>query len=204
MSSPPGGRDGVCLLHVCYTGPAAQAETALAPVHKLGTPLQGTIAAADYVAVQKSADRADPRNEGEYLKSGFIDGVAPTLVRSIMDGFQPDPGRSTTVFFQHAGGAIGRIAADATAFPHRRATHNMFSAVSWPLTGDPTGHIAYLKRYWATLEPFTDGYYTNEVGDEAQRYVDENYQGNLARLRAVKRKYDPANLFRLNANVKPA
>ena len=98
----------------------------------------------------------------------------------------------------------GRIAADATAFPYRRATHNMFSAVSWPLTGDPTGHVAYLKRYWATLEPSTDGYYTNEVGDEAQRYVDENYQGNLARLRAVKRKYDPANLFRLNANVKPA
>ena len=204
MFSPAGGRDGACLLSVCYTGPAEQAETALGPVRKLGTPLKGALASADYVAVQRSADRTDPRNEGEYLKSGFIDGVAPTLVRTIMDGFIADPGRSTTVFFQHSGGAIGRIAADATAFPHRRSTHNMFVAVRWPVAGDSSGHVAYLRKYWATLEPFTDGYYTNEVGDEAQRYVDENYQGNLARLQAVKRKYDPGNLFQLNANVKPA
>ena len=204
MNAPPGGKDGVCLLSVCYTGPAAQAEAALAPVRKLGTPLAGKLASADYVAVQRSADRTDPRNEGEYLKSGFIDGVDPALVSTIMDGFEPNPGRETTVFFQHSGGAIGRVASDATAFPHRRSTHNMFAAISWPLTADPTGHIAYLKKYWATLERFTDGYYTNEVGDEAQRYVDENYQGNLARLQAVKRKYDPGNLFRLNANVKPA
>jgi len=203
MNVPPGGKDGVCLLHVCYTGPAAQAEAALAPVRKLGTPLAGKLESADYVAVQRSSDRTDPRNEGEYLKSGFIDGVDPALVSTIMDGFEPNPGRETTVFFQHSGGAIGRVASDATAFPHRRSTHNMFAAISWPLTADPTGHIAYLKKYWATLERFTDGYYTNEVGDEAQRYVDENYQGNLARLQAVKRKYDPGNLFRLNANVKP-
>ena len=204
MSAPPGGKDGVFLLHVCYTGPAAQAESVLAPVRKLGTPVAGKIESVDYVAVQRSWDRTDPRNEGEYLKSGFIDGVAPTLTRTIMDGFEPHPARGTSVFFQHSGGAIGRIAPDATAFPHRRSTHNMFSAVRWPIGGDSNEHVAYLKNYWATLSRFTDGYYTNEVGDEAQRYVDENYQGNLARLQAVKRKYDPGNLFRLNANVRPA
>jgi len=61
-----------------------------------------------------------------------------------------------------------------------------------------------VKDYWSKLEPFTDGYYTNETGDEGQRKIDDNYQGNLPRLRAIKKKYDPANLFRLNANVLPA
>jgi FAD/FMN-containing dehydrogenase len=204
MSTPAGGKDGVFLVHVCYTGPAAEAESVLAPVRKLGTPLSGEIAAVDYVALQRSWDRTDPRNNGEYLKSGFIDGVDARLVPAIMDGYEPHPARGTSVFFQHSGGAIGRIAPDATAFPHRRSTHNMFAAVAWPLAGDPTPHVAYIKKYWATLEPFTDGYYTNEVGEEAQRFVDANYQGNLARLQAVKSKYDPSNLFRLNANVTPA
>ena len=204
MSTPPGGKDGVFIIHCCYSGPAAQADSVLAPVRKLGAPLAGTLAPVDYVALQRSSDRTDPRSEGEYLKSGFINGVDASLVPAIMDRYEPDPGRGTTVFFQHSGGAIGRVAPDATAFPHRRSTHNMFAAVSWPLDADATRHVGYIKEYWSTLERFTDGYYTNEIGDEAQRYVDANYQGNLARLQAVKSKYDPGNLFRLNANVKPA
>jgi FAD/FMN-containing dehydrogenase len=80
----------------------------------------------------------------------------------------------------------------------------MFATVSWPLTDDSTSHVQYVKQYWSTLERYTDGYYVNEVADDAgQRVVDENYQGNLPRLRRVKNRYDPKNLFRLNANVKP-
>ena len=75
-------------------------------------------------------------------------------------------------------------------------------ALSVTIDGAP--HVGYVKNYWNNLEPFTGGYYTNEVADEAQRYVDANYQGNLARLQALKKQYDPTNLFRLNANVKPA
>ena len=204
MEAPPGGKDGGILIHVCYTGPSAQAESVLAPVRKLGTPLVGKIEAVDYVAVQRSWDRTDPRNDGEYLKSGFINGFDPRLAGTIMDDFEPHPERGTSVFFQQSGGAIGNIAPDATAFPHRRSSHNMFATVSWPLASDPTSHVAYVKQYWSKLERFTDGYYTNEVGEEAQTLVDANYQGNLSRLQTLKNKYDPSNLFRLNANVKPA
>jgi len=76
--------------------------------------------------------------------------------------------------------------------------------VSWPLGRDATPHVRYVKNFWSKLETFTDGYYTNEVADEPQRFVDENYQGNFARLQSVKNKYDPRNLFRLNANIKPS
>ena len=204
MAAPMGGKPGVFIIHVCYSGPAGDAERMLAPVRKLGTPLEDGIKSQDYVAIQRADDRTDPRNQGTYLTSGFIDGYTADLVKAIADGFRPDPARSTALFFQHSGGAIGRVAPDATAFPHRRSTHNMLAAVVWNLDSDRKPHVDWLKGYWSTLEKFTDGWYTNESGDESQKVRDDNYQGNLPRLRAIKKKYDPANLFRLNANVQPA
>ena len=126
------------------------------------------------------------------------------MIDTIIDGFQAHPDRGTSLFFQLGGGAIGRVPADATAFPHRHAAYNMLTSVSWPLAADRTPHTDYQRKFWATLQPYTSGYYTNETGDEAQGVVDENYQSNIGRMRAVKRQYDPGNLFRLNANVTPA
>jgi hypothetical protein len=99
--------------------------------------------------------------------------------------------------------AISRIAADATAFPHRDIHATFLLDCDWQANVDPTAHIAWLRKYWATLEPHTDGFYTNDVVDETQKQIDDNYLGNYPRLVALKNKYDPTNLFRLNANVKP-
>jgi hypothetical protein len=204
MDSPMGGEPGTITIHTTYSGPASEAERVLAPLRKLGKPIADTIRAQDYVAIQRSWDHTDPRNEGEYLKSGFIVGYSPRLLDAVLDGFQPDPARGTFFFHQHAGGAIGRIAPDATSFPHRRPTLEIFAAVSWDLATDGKRHVDYVRNYWSSLLPFTDGYYTNEVADEHQPKIDENYRGNIGRLRQIKRQYDPQNLFRLNANIRPA
>lgn len=79
----------------------------------------------------------------------------------------------------------------------------MFAVVTWDIERDGAPHVKYVKDYWSKLQPHTDGYYTNEVANEPQKQVDENYQGNIGRLVEIKNKYDPGNLFRLNANVKP-
>ncbi len=204
MDSPMGDKPGTFAIQTTYSGPAADAERVLAPLRKLGKPIEDTIKAQDYVAIQRSWDQTDPRNNGEYLKSGFVVGYPAGLVDAVMDGFQPDPVRGTSFFTQHAGGAIGRVASDATAFPHRRSTIEIFAMVSWELAKDGKRHTDYIKDYWSKLLPFTDGYYTNEVADEHQPKIDENYRGNIGRLRQLKRQYDPQNLFRLNANILPA
>lgn len=205
MSAPPGGKDPTVTIHTCISGPAtADADRLLAPLRKLGTPIEDTIRAQDYVAIQRSWDTTDPRNEGEYFKSGLLVGYPAGLVDAALDNFRPDPGRGIYFFHQHAGGAIGRVAADATAFPHRRATVEMFALVTWDLATDGKPHVAYIKDYWSKLLPFTDGYYTNEVADDRPPMLDENYRGNIGRLRELKRRYDPMNLFRLNANILPA
>ena len=205
LSKPPGERPGVVGFDVCYSGAARDAERVLAPLRKLGTPLSDTVTAKDYVAVQKSGDVTDPRARATYLKSGFIPSVPQGLIDAIVEGFRGDPARGTSVFFQTGGGAIARVPANATAFSQRDIHSNMLVSSSWPMGQDGTAHIAYIREYWKTLEPFTSGFYVNDLDPEASRStVSANYRANHQRLVAVKNKYDPKNLFRMNANVVPS
>ncbi len=199
----PASGDASAMLNVCYSGSPGRADVVLAPFDRLGKPLANDVGPVDYVALQQSFDDSDPRNEGEYLKSGFVNELPPELVDNVVAGFEPDPGRTLMVFFQHSGGAIGRVPVDATAFAHRRSLANMIPMLAWSLDTDGAPHIEYLRSYWNTLEQFTDGWYTNEASDETQRVLNANYQGNYPRLLALKNKYDPGNLFRLNANIRP-
>jgi len=190
--------------HVCYSGPEKDAEKVLAPIRKLGEPAFTNLGPIDYVAIQRSWDYADFRNIGEYLKSGFVNEYPDSMLDAAISGFEPDPGRNTMLYFQQSGGAIGRVPADATAFPHRKALAAMMVLASWPLDTDGTPHMDYVRNYWSEIEPRTDGFYTVDVANQAQEYVNRNFQGNFPRLLKVKKKYDPENLFRLNANIAPA
>jgi len=203
VSSDIGKEDGIAILHACYSGPESEAAKVLAPIYKAGTPVNDGIKSIDYVALQSSWDNTDPRNTGSYLKSGFVNNIPDTLVSTITQNFKAYNERGTTMFFQHSGGAIGRVPAGATAFAHRKSVANMFAVVEWPLAESRDSHVRYIKEYWKDFEPFIDGWYTNEIADHADKSVNKNYQGNFARLLKVKNKYDPTNLFRLNANVKP-
>lgn len=206
MMVPPGGAPGVVSLEACYCGPPANAERALAPVRKLGTPDNDTIKTMDYVQVQRVNDQGDSRAVGSYLKGGFISQMPGELVSALVDGFQGDPGRMTVLFFQHCGGASGRVADGATAFSQRYALANMMTVAGWRFgVDDPAPHIEATRRYWSTLEKFTRGFYVNDIAREATvQDINANYRGNYQRLVALKKKYDATNLFRLNANVQPA
>ena len=157
----------------------------------------------DYVALQRSGDLDEKRAIGSYTKTGFVKKITPQLIDAMITGLEPHPDRATTVGFQHCGGAISRVAPDATAFPHRGIHATSLLTADWLATSDPAPHVEWLRQYWDSIEPHTAGFYTNDVVDETQKQVDENYLGNYPRLVALKNKYDPTNLFRLNANVKP-
>jgi FAD/FMN-containing dehydrogenase len=205
LQAAPGGAPGA-VLSVCYCGPHQNAERALAPIRKLGAPDSDTIQAVDYVRMQRSGDSTDARAMGSYLKGGFISQLQSELLSALVDGFEGHPGRMTMVYFQHCAGATGRIAAEATAFAHRYALANMMAMSGWRHgVDDPADHIQATRRYWATLEPFTRGFYINDMAREATASdINANYRGNFEKLVAIKTKYDPTNLFRLNANVQPS
>jgi FAD/FMN-containing dehydrogenase len=203
---PPGGGPGYVDVEVCYSGPHKEAERALAPLRKLGTPEKDTIKVNDYVEAQRWNDTGDSRSFASYLKGGFITRLPDKLVSAMVDGFQGDPGRFTLLFFQHCGGATSRQPENATAFSQRDAIANMMTVAGWRKDGgDPAPHIAATRRYWTALEPFTRGFYVNDLPAEATASdIHSNYRGNYSRLAALKKTYDPTNLFRLNANVQPA
>jgi FAD/FMN-containing dehydrogenase len=203
---PPGGAPGIVMLEVCYCGPQKDAERLLAPVRKLGTPLNDTIKVKDYEQVQRANDSDDSRSMGTYLKGGFITQVTDKLVSAIVDGLPGDPDRVTLLFFQHCGGASSRMAEGATAFAQRDSLANMMTACAWRQgAADPAVHMNASRKYWSTLEPFTRGFYVNDMGREATpKDINENYRGNYQRLVKIKQAFDPTNLFRLNANVQPA
>jgi FAD/FMN-containing dehydrogenase len=207
MMLPPGNAPGMVSLEVCYAGLHANAERALAPIRKLGTPMQDGIKAMDYTHAQRVNDSTDTRGIASYLKGGFIGKSPPELVSALVDGLHGDPRRMTILFFQHCGGASSRIPEGATAFAHRYAIANMMTVAGWPINAsadDATAHIEATRRYWKTLEPFTRGFYVNDLAREVTaKELNDNYRGNYERLVGLKMKYDPTNLFRLNANVTP-
>jgi FAD/FMN-containing dehydrogenase len=201
---PPGGAPGMSGFGVCWSGDASGADRALAPIRRLGTPVVDSIGPMDYVALQRSGDIDDPRAQGQYVKAGFLSSLPARLVSAIVEGFEGHPQRATILVFQQGGGAIGRVAPGDTAFSQRNAIANMLCFVDWPSGTDPAGHIRWIREYWATLESFTDGFYVNDVeAGMTDATIRENYRQNHERLVAVKNRFDPKNLFRLNANVKP-
>ena len=204
MSEQPGEQGGVVGLGVCYSGPESQAEGALSPIRKLGTPVFDGIQAMDYVALQRSGDFDDVRTHATYLKAGFIPDLPSKLVSAVVEGWEGHPQRSTTVFIQPGGGSIARVANDATAFAHRDALGNLGASVDWSVAENPTEHIAWLKEYWSGIEPFTQGFYANDLEfDVSAARINANFRGNFDRLVQIKNKYDPDNLFRLNPNIEP-
>ncbi len=203
--APGGLADAMVGFGVCYSGPESAADRALAPIRRLGRPLVDGIQAIDYVALQRSGDIDDPRARAWYLKSGFVPEMSAGLVTAIVEGLEGHPSRTTIILFQQGGAAIGRVPNDATAFSHRDAAGSLMLGLDWSFVDDPTEHVTWIKQFWTQLEPFTRGFYVNDGDPDA--YVTDKviatYRGNYDRLVEIKNRYDPGNLFRLNANVQP-
>ena len=201
---PLGAPAAMAGFEICWSGAEKGADKALAPFLSIGEPVMNSVRAVDYVAAQQAWDNTDPRNDAEYMKAGFINEFDDTLMRDLVEGFKPLERRGVMAYMQQSGGAIGRVPVEATAFAHRKSIANLFVSVTWPNEDDASLHVKYIKDYWSTLEKATDGYYTVDTADESREVRHANYQGNFPRLLELKKKYDPTNLFRLNANINPA
>jgi len=216
-NAPPGtpfppGRYVGCL--VGYTGedPAVGLKL-LEPLAKFGKPLVDTIAAKSYLEAQGARDNetaqgaanvAVPTLPKTWYESGYLYSASDALFDEIIRRFDEVPTYlNATAGFSQVGGAVARVKPDATAFWNRPAKYDFLNDVSWtdPAKDEEARKVA--RAVWAGVEPFTRGHYVNTVPGASSQRVRATYGDNYQRLVALKEKYDPLNLFRLNANIKP-
>ena len=197
----------VMAFDVCYSGPVQRAEQVLEPLRRFRKPLQDALAPASYVTLQASGDAASAPGRGYYERSGFIRRIEPGLIDAALAILDDPHAAGEIVFWQH-GGAVNRVKPDATAVWHRDAGQSLLVDSDWDDPHDQHARdmgMQWARATWHKLEPFTDGFYVNTIaGDDPHQRVRLTYGGNYPRLVKLKGKYDPTNLFRLNANVPPS
>jgi FAD/FMN-containing dehydrogenase len=197
------GADGqpIAGMNVLYTGSAKGGNKALEPFQKFGKPTENTIGPTTYLAVQSQADGPPLSPSNIYIKGGFVREYSPGLIDALTREFRP--GDRIFALFQNANGAVADVPQTATAFSHRNAIANMMLWAHWQDASYNEEGRAMVHANWDKLAAFTDGYYVN-LNDADPKGTDRNYGPNFARLAALKKQIDPLNLFRLNANIKPA
>jgi hypothetical protein len=197
------GRPGVTIV-VCWCGTPEDGERTLAPLRAAGPPQADTVGVIPYVALQSAPDAGFPRGRQHYWKSGFLrqptDAALDTLVQHVPDM----PSAASGVGLQHLHGAAGRVAPDATAFPHRADQYDLLILSQWEDPEDSERNTAWSRGLFDAMTPhLQDAVYVNNLGAEGPERARSAYGLNAPRLAAVKQTYDPANVFRLNQNITP-
>ena len=200
MLTTPEGQ-GVLAMEVVHAGDPAVGERELAPLLRVGRPIANQVGLNDYMNMQTQSDALTSHGIRSYAKNGMVRAITPAFVTAMIEAYRPDP--RVAMFSHTAGGAVRRVGELATAFPHRNAETMLVFASFWTDPAEDDEVIASTRDWHAQLEPFTGGYYQN-IEFEIDETAAGNYGPAYPRLREIKGRYDPANLFRLNSNVEPA
>jgi FAD/FMN-containing dehydrogenase len=187
-------------IEVCVAGDHKAAEKMLAPLLAFGKPMETSIGPMPYATMQTAIDGILSHGKQYYLKSGYIEQYTDDAITAIVENYEGDfvPG----TFTQHLGGYTATVDPQATAFWHRKVHGNFGIIGVWEDKAETEQRIASLKRYYAAVEPYMKGFYTNLHEDSGSK-TRGNYGVNYERLVAAKNQYDPTNFFRLNSNIKP-
>lgn len=192
-----------------YAGDAVEGERTLQPLRELGETVADFSGRMTYCDAQKLFDAVIPFGKHRcYWKSHYLSGLDDGLIDRIIDGNLNPPSPNTLSSIWNFGGATARVATGATAFGDRSMPY-MFSIDSiWTRPEDDERNIAWTRDFWQSMKPHSHRgrIYLNfpGLGEEGEALLSRSFGDNFARLKAIKAKYDPANMFRFNQNILPA
>ncbi len=195
----------VVLALMCWAGPLEDGERALAPFRALAEPIADFVRPMPYPEIYKLLGEDEgPGPAQEVARSLFVDAVDADATEAVVDFLGSSTAPLAVAQLRVLGGAMARIPDDATAFAHRRRPIMVALGAVYEHAEETPQHDAWVTEFTAALRNGDPGVYVNFVGDEGAVRVREAYPGTTwERLTAIKGRYDPTNLFRLNQNVPP-
>jgi FAD/FMN-containing dehydrogenase len=195
----------MCGIVWTYTGPLDQAEETFAPIRaRFGPPALDWVGPIPQPALQGMFDPIYPPGDQWYWKADFFNELSDeAIAQHVAHGTALPTGKSTMHLYP-VDGAASRVANDATAWSYRDAHWAEVIVGVSPDPADAAAITAWARNYWEALHPYSaGGAYVNFMMEEGTERVQATYRGNYDRLAAVKAKYDPTNLFRVNQNIAP-
>jgi FAD/FMN-containing dehydrogenase len=203
---PPVQGQPVIGVVVCFTGPPENGREALAPLLAAAPPAADLVQPMPYVAVQQLLDPANPKGMRNYWSGDFFDSLDDDAVDVLVSHASRPLSPMTQVILVPMGGAVARVPEGSTAFGQRTAAFNIHYLGMWADAADDEANIASMRALSSAMKPWTTGgAYLNFLGDEGLDRIRTGLGGEtFARLRRVKRDWDPGNVFRYNQNIPPA
>ena len=193
---------GVVMGMMAYVGPADQADGVIAPFRALAEPY------ADMVRPMRYPELYEGPEPEPQLAAGanfFADSLEPADAGAILEQLPQSTAMMKAVQLRVLGGALARVPNDATAFGHRDRGLMVNVAAMYVDPGEKDNHDAWVAGLAESLGRNGAGGYFGFLGEEDEESLRAAYPGgNWERLRGLKRRYDPDNLFRLNHNIPPA
>ena len=188
-----------------YTGPLEQAVEAFAPIRAtFGPPALDWVGPLPHPALQSMFDAIYPPGLQWYWKADFFNELSDEAIRLHVEHAVKMPQGPSTMHLYPVDGAAGRVPADATAWSYRDAKWAEVIVGVSPDPADRERITNWARSYWDALHPHSaGGAYVNFMMDEGPDRIRATYRDNYDRLAAIKGKYDPANLFRINQNIAP-
>ncbi|MEU8464505.1 FAD-binding oxidoreductase [Streptomyces sp. NPDC029003] len=192
------------LMVACWAGPLDQGERALEPLHAFAPVVAEHVGPMPYPALNSAFDALVPPGLQHYWKANFVRELGDEAIEAHLRHGPRVPAVNSTVHIYPINGACHDVPADATAFAYRDASFATVIAGMWPDPADNEANTAWVREYYEATAPHSEeGGYVNFMAGDDQERIRANYKGNYDRLVAVKRAYDPDNLFHLNQNIKP-
>jgi hypothetical protein len=189
---------------VCYCGAIEEGERVLRPLRAFGSPLEDGIRPMAYTALQSAPDEGFSPGQQHYWKSSNLEHLSDEAIEVMVRLVKEMPSPSSGVGLQQMHGAASRVDPAATAFPHRDEHYDLLILSQWANPADSEENVRWTRELFEAMQPFVGkGVYVSNLGEEEGDRVKEAYGEHYERLVALKDRYNPTNLFRLNQNVKP-